>query len=348
MQCRSAQSVRRQRSRHPVRGILQAVNNAENSADTPRETGTISGLTRGDLDLSATLRSGQAFRWTGVPSDNGADVWAGVAPGGRRARLWQVFEPDAAGDETDAGTLHFEADGPNAETAIRRFLRIGEADLPALARDWRTGDAAFRDAWTRQPGVRILRQDPDECFFSFLCASVAPIARISAMLRGVARTLGTPLGGDENETGLFIRFPTTAQIARSDEATLRALGLGFRARRLIESARVLERLPADHLSALRDNATHAEAKRELTAFFGVGEKIADCVCLFALDKDGAIPVDTHIWRIAQTRYAPDLAGRSLTPASYARVTEAFHERFGPRAGWAQQTLFYRAAVGRGA
>lgn len=335
--------------------ILQTVNHVPNAApqvtDTPTETGTIEGLTRGDLDLSATLRSGQAFRWTRVPGDaaDGADkgaavdVWAGVLPGARRARVWQAFADDASGNDADRGTVHFEADGPNAEGAVRRFLRIGEADLPALAREWKSGDAAFAEAWGKQPGVRILRQDPNECFFSFLCASVAPIARISAMLRAVAVALGEPLG----DTGLFVRFPTASEIARSDEATLRGLGLGFRARRIIESARVLENLPSDHLSALRDNATHAEAKRELCAFFGVGEKIADCICLFALDKDGAIPVDTHIWRIAQNRYAPDLANRSLTPASYARVTEAFHDRFGPRAGWAQQTLFYRAAVGKG-
>jgi len=69
------------------------------------------------------------------------------------------------------------------------------------------------------------------------------------------------------------------------------------------------------------------------------------VCLFALDKDGAIPVDTHIWRMARAWYTPELAGKSLTPSSYARVGEAFRGRFGPMAGWAQQTLFYRAAVG---
>ena len=84
----------------------------------------------------------------------------------------------------------------------------------------------------------------------------------------------------------------------------------------------------------------------MTAFFGVGEKIADCVCLFALDKNGAVPVDVHIWRIAQTVYAPDLAGKSLTPANYARAVQSFQDRFGPYAGWAQQILFYRAAVER--
>lgn len=31
----------------------------------------------------------------------------------------------------------------------------------------------------------------------------------------------------------------------------------------------------------------------------VGPKVADCICLMSLDKTGAIPVDTHVWSIAQ-------------------------------------------------
>ncbi|MBC7804807.1 MAG: hypothetical protein H7145_01530, partial [Akkermansiaceae bacterium] len=98
------------------------------------------------------------------------------------------------------------------------------------------------------------------------------------------------------------------------------------------------------LASLR-SVSHDDAKRELTTFFGVGEKIADCVCLFALDKDAAIPVDTHIWRMARAWYVPELAGTSLTAASYAKVGQAFLDTFGDKCGWAQQTLFYRAAVG---
>jgi endonuclease III len=31
---------------------------------------------------------------------------------------------------------------------------------------------------------------------------------------------------------------------------------------------------------------------------GVGPKVAACVCLFALDKHAAVPVDTHVWQLA--------------------------------------------------
>jgi N-glycosylase/DNA lyase len=290
------------------------------------DSGRITGLRDGDLDLAATLSSGQVFRW-GRDADGA--YWGTV--GARRLRLAQ---------SEDGGTIHWEADGPDAEAAVRSFLRLGEVDLPALAETWACADPLFAEAWARYPGIRILRQDPDECFFSFLCASVAPIARISNMLRAVAAEAGTPLPGG------YTAFPTAAKLATASEARLRDLGLGFRAKRVAEAARVVAELPPGHLAALRDNATHAEAKRELRAFFGVGEKIADCICLFSLDKDGAIPVDTHIWRIARAHYAPDLAGKSLTSANYARVVAAFHARFGPLAGWAQQILFYRVAVAR--
>lgn len=286
------------------------------------ESGRIAGLRREDLDLAATLASGQVFRW----DRNADDAWTGMI-GRRRARLAQAAD----------GAIFWEADGPNGESALRDFLRLDDADLPSLAEDWCRADSRFAEAWARQPGVRVLRQEPTECFLSFLCASVAPIKRISSMLRGVARAYGEPVG-----EGWTI-FPAPARLAEVDEAALRGLGLGFRARRVAEAARALRDLFPEGLLALR-NASHAEARRELLQFFGVGEKIADCACLFSLDKDGAIPVDTHIWRMARAHYAPELAGRSLTPAAYARVGEAFRDRFGPFAGWAQQTLFYQAAV----
>lgn len=288
-------------------------------------SGTISGLRIEDLDLDATLSSGQVFRWIRDPDG----IWRGMV-GARRVRLQQA---------EDGAAVYWEADGPDAETAVRYFLRLDDLDLPALAEEWSRNDPYFAEVWTRHPGVRVLRQDPDECFFSFLCASVAPIARISNMLRAVAAE-----AGESGKDGLT-PFPTAVRLAAVSEERLRELGLGFRAARVASASRRLLELPTTHLTELR-TVSHPDARTALTAFHGVGWKIADCIALFSLDADGAIPVDTHIWRLACTRYAPELAGRSLTSANYDRVTTAFQERFGPYAGWAQQILFYRAAVAK--
>ncbi len=77
----------------------------------------------------------------------------------------------------------------------------------------------------------------------------------------------------------------------------------------------------------------AEAVEALCTLPGVGPKVAACICLFSLDKHDAIPVDTHVWQLATRYYAPQLAGKALTPKLHGVVQEVFAERFGPYAGW---------------
>jgi N-glycosylase/DNA lyase len=289
-------------------------------------SGTITGLNFEELDLAATLSSGQVFRW----NRDTDDAWRGVIAGRYPVRLAQ---------SEDGGTLYYEGSEAETETAVRRFLRLGEMPLAERAQVWCSADSRFAEAWMAQPGVRVLRQDPHECFFSFLCASVAPIARISGMLRAVCAACA-PI----EDNALVGAFPPVSRLAEMAEEELRGLGLGFRARRVALAAQRLRTLPPDYLDNLRD-ASEAEAKAALMTFVGVGEKIADCIALFSLDKDECIPVDTHIWRMARTHYAPELAEKSLTPANYTRAVQAFRDRFSPGAGWAQQILFYRVAVG---
>ena len=284
-------------------------------------SGTLTGLTFDDIDLSATLSSGQVFRFT--QDINSTQQWRGVIENTHLITLEQ--HPETA-------AILWEGDGDDCdEAAVRRFLRLDDLDLPALAQEWTKRDPYFAEAWGTQPGVRLLRQDPHECFFSFLCASVAPIKRISGMVCSMA-----PAGEV---------FPNATALSQISESELRTRGLGFRATRVSEAAkRLSQEYPPDYLHSLRPQS-HAEVQKTLTEFHGVGRKIADCVALFSMDKDEAVPVDVHIWRMAQNRYAPQLKGKSLTATHYQLATEAFHRVFGEKAGWAQQILFYRVAVG---
>jgi N-glycosylase/DNA lyase len=47
---------------------------------------------------------------------------------------------------------------------------------------------------------------------------------------------------------------------------------------------------------------YSAAKGELLKLFGVGGKVADCVCLFALHHLEAFPVDTHIKKVLERNY----------------------------------------------
>ena len=256
-----------------------------------------------ELDLTATLTSGQLFRWR--RDSDGA--WHGF-----------VGESSLRLSQSESGEMLFwEA---ASERAVRDFLRLDDLTLANLAEEWSANDAPFAEAWALQPGVRILRQDPHECFFSFLCASVAPISRISSMLRSIA-PIGEP-------------FPSLEALGTLSEARLRALGLGFRAPRVVAAARSRA---TDGLLEKR-GAPLPELETLLTRNVGVGRKIADCIALFSLDADAAVPVDTHIWQLARAHYAPHLANKALTAKTYQQVLNVFSDRFGERAGESGQVL----------
>jgi N-glycosylase/DNA lyase len=197
-------------------------------------------------------------------------------------------------------------------------------------------DARFAQVAPAFPGLRVVRTDPVECLFSFLCSSANNIARITRMVDALCRRYGEPLG--EVEGARYYRFPSVSALAAAREEELFALGFGYRARLVVQAARTLVERGEQWLYALRD-APYEEAHRQLLTLPGVGHKIADCVCLFSLDKAQAIPVDTHVWQIARRDYLPELQGRCLTERVYRQVGDFFRARFGAYAGWAHNVLF---------
>ena len=81
-------------------------------------------------------------------------------------------------------------------------------------------------------------------------------------------------------------------------------------------------------------------QEQLVRFPGCGRKVADCISLFSLCQSDAIPVDTHVWAIAERDYNPSLAQHaSITPAVYEAVGDEFRKRFVRHAGWAHSVLF---------
>ncbi len=66
---------------------------------------------------------------------------------------------------------------------------------------------------------------------------------------------------------------------------------------------------------------------------GVGNKVADCISLFSLDKAECVPVDTHVFQIAQ-KFKFISKGTSLNQTVYNSINQAFVEKYGVKAGWA--------------
>ena len=265
------------------------------------------------LDLPLTLESGQAFRWHAD-----AGVWSGFIEG----RLL-TLERDPAGLRVTHDSAH-----PGPERAVRDYFRLDD-DLPAiyaqLCEDERLAAAVHRH-W----GLRILRQDPWECLIAFICSQNSNIPRIAKMQETLADTLGATA-----TLGALARraFPTPEALASAGETRLRELGLGYRASYVARTAEAVAAGGLD-LLALR-GAPYEDAKAALVELHGVGEKVADCVLLFALDQLDAAPIDRWVRRALEDWY---LDGRRL---SYRDLWAWTRKAFGPYAGYAQQYLFFR-------
>ncbi|XP_064012927.1 LOW QUALITY PROTEIN: N-glycosylase/DNA lyase [Pogoniulus pusillus] len=279
-----------------------------------------------ELRLDLVLSAGQTFRWW----ESSPGAWTGVL--GEhvwtlrqdRDRLWYtVYDKEEDGHPAEAAAL----DGAEMERILRDYFQL-DVGLPALYRAWGAADPLFCKVAKDFPGVRVLRQDPVECLLSFICTSNNHISRITAMIERLCQAFGRRLCYLDPRA--FHAFPSLSALTGADaEERLRALGFGYRAKFVSGTARAIaEGLGAEGLRGLRA-VPYAEARRVLCTLPGVGCKVADCVCLMALDKAEAVPVDTHVWRIARQRYGAVLGGRSLTPRAHQEIGDFFRGLWGP-------------------
>ena len=276
------------------------------------------------LDLEASLLGGQAHRWR-----REGDWYSGVLDGNLLLirQLNGVVEFASTPAEPDA-----------LVPRVRNYLRLDD-DLPAIYDDI-TRDANVDAQVKRYPGLRVLRQDPWECLVAYICSSNSSIETIHRNMERLSDTFGEPrtLENPDRPVGepAEVRrntFPKPIDLAEAGEMELRRLKLGFRAPYVYHaSVAVLEgRLDLDHLV----RAPYQEAKDQLIALKGIGEKIADCIALMSLEKMEAFPIDVWVRRALADWYFPG----QKTPTNRV-LLEWAQDYFGRYAGYANQYLFH--------
>ena len=191
---------------------------------------------------------------------------------------------------------------------VRDYLRLAD-DLDSIYSSINV-DERIGGAIDRFRGLRLIRQDPWECLVSFICSSNSNIPRISTNVEDMSKSLGRAIacGGGE-----MYAFPSPEALAEAGEAPLRELGLGFRAKYVAAAARIVADGGID-LFTLRE-APYEAALEALTALPGVGDKVANCVMLFSLDKLDAFPVDVWVDRVLREWYADRMSangGKKVT------------------------------------
>ncbi|MFQ5874210.1 MAG: DNA-3-methyladenine glycosylase family protein [Dehalococcoidia bacterium] len=266
------------------------------------------------LNLAHTFECGQAFRWRRV-----GEWYYGVVFGSiiriRQSLLGLEFHS-------------YPAPGEEIAYRLRYYLRLDD-DLPSIYEQISIDDR-MRGAIGQFFGLRLLRQDPWECLLSFICSINSNISRISDSVESLCQRLGERL---ELDGQVRYSFPNPRQVMGVGETGLRIMGMGFRARYMAGTARIVCEEGYD-LEGLKE-LSYEDAKKELITLPGVGDKVADCVLLFSLNKLEAFPIDRWVRRAIEDWY---LKGERY---SYEEIRQWAVGRFGPYAGYAQQYLFHR-------
>ena len=270
-----------------------------------------------DYDLTATVTSGQAFRW-----QLREGWWEGVI-GSRWVRL-----------RAERGSIIGETATPVRDWQwLRDYLQV-EQDLAQVIATF-PDDQPMRAALAACGGLRLLRQDPWECLASFILSSSKQIVQIRQIVTRLCEQFGEQVIVPQNHEPVYT-FPGVTRVAAAGEAELRACKMGFRAPNLRVAAQMIVRdeVELNRLSGLPAN----EARDALMQLPGVGRKIADCVLLFACGFQDAFPVDVWVMKALRRLYFP---GRDV---AMKQLQEFAATHFGPHAGYAQQYLFHYARV----
>jgi N-glycosylase/DNA lyase len=266
-------------------------------------------LPASDLHLDATLDCGQTFSFKKNDDNSFSGHLAGVPV--RFAH--------------EAGLLRAVcAPGRLTPDAVRNYFDL-EFDLQPVYRLLEADDLLRPSLAYR--GLRLLRQDPWEAAACFIISSNNNIKRIQGIWKRVA----------EHYTGEG-RFPGAAELARSNAAVLRKLGLGYRAEYLHGTARRVDADPSGFL-ALGADPDYARAKERLQEFEGVGPKVADCILLYGFHRLEGFPVDVWIERVMKKLYFRN----RKTPQ--AKIHRFALKRWGAHAGYVQQYLFHAVRTG---
>ena len=267
-------------------------------------------LNNNAINVENSINSGQVFLWR----KNG-DYWYGV-------NGHDILRIDNSGSIKSY---------QNTETDFFRKKDNMEQIIKSISKDNMT-----RKAVKKYFGLRILKQDPFQCLISFIVSSNSNIQKIKTNLENISRKFGTKVVFENQE---FFLFPKPKKLSKVSINEIRNCGVGYRAEFIKEAANIIFSKKIDFDSLKKSN--YFEVKENICSIPGVGNKVADCIMLFSLNKLEAFPLDRWMIRILEKYFFNkfQLETKTITKKQYDILHEKIVNHFGPYAGYAQQFLF---------
>ena len=260
-----------------------------------------------DFDLKKIVDSGQCFR----PKEIASGVFRFIV-GENILHISKLdddlFEVNCSADDWErVWKNYFDLD--TNYSSIRHDIETFAAGKPYKKK--------LTDATNFGKGIRILRQEPFEMLISFIISQRKNIPAIRSSVERICERFGRRVGD-------VYLFPRVEEF--TDDLT--GLGLAYR-KDYIKDA--LEKV-ASGMIDLKELETFSDAElvEELKLIHGVGDKIANCVALFAYHRVDRAPVDVWIKRAINE----DFNGENIFTA------------FGKNAGILQQYIFYHKRLNK--
>lgn len=262
------------------------------------------------IDLENSINSGQVFLWK---QDKGN--WYGI-------NGQDVLQINNFGkiNSYSKQKIDFFREKDNLEEILKTISR----------------DKVACKAVKKYLGLRILRQDPFQCLISFIVSSNSNIQKIKFTLQNICKNFGEKVFFEGEE---FFLFPEPKILSKASIEEIKKCGAGYRSKFVKKASEMVlsEEINFENLK----RCDYHKAKEIISKVPGVGNKVADCIMLFSLDKPEAFPLDRWMVRILEKYYQNtfEISTKTLTDNQYSKLHEKLKKYFGPYSGYAQQFLF---------
>ncbi len=257
-----------------------------------------------NISLKDTFDCGQCFRW-----DFDGEGWVGVV-GKRAVRCVQQ----------ENGFIIENTTVEDVENFWKYYFDL-EKDYGKVVDDFKD-DAYLNAAAEFGKGIRILHQEPLETIISFIISSNNNIKRIKGIIDRFCRAYGKSLGSPFGEE--IYAFPDYEDLEKITFDGLTPLRAGFRQKYIMDAVEKI-RSGIIEPESLCERST-VDAGKSLMSIKGVGNKVSDCILLFAYGRHEVFPKDVWIKRVISDVYGDD----------------CYVSNFGANAGIIQQYLFHYA------
>ena len=262
------------------------------------------------FSLFDTIESGQTFTWT--REENGYV----------NADLGQVIYVEQRGDR-----LFYESSSHPVD--LIKLFRLNDPLDEIQAEITRRG--FMQESIDFAPNLRIVSDPLIPCLISFIGSIQKNIPAIHTLMNNIRKQWG-PSYNFRGKT--YYGFPSLEDLSSVSISDFDKINAGYRSKFFVQAIESMNK--GDVTEKQLRTMQYSEAHETLKTLHGVGDKVADCVCLFSLGFLEAFPIDVWIEKVIQDHY-PIFQQEGK---SYKKKAAIARKYFGQYAGYAQEYLFY--------